>query len=172
MSLATERRILGVDPGLARMGWGIIDGRGASLSVVAYGALDNPATLPHAERLSRIYRALLEAIAAHAPVVMAVEEIFQGKNARSALLAGEGRGACILAGANSGLRVVEYPATVVKLAVTGNGRASKPQVQGMVRRLLGLPDPPTPQDAADALAVAITHLQRDVPFPAGLRMTR
>ena len=89
-----------------------------------------------------------------------MEEIFQGKSPRSALLSGEGRGGCILAGALAGLRVVEFPASVVKLSVTGNGRAAKVQVQAMVVRLLGLTKPPTPHDASDALAVAITYMQR------------
>ena len=96
----------------------------------------------------------------HNPGVMAIEEVFQGRNAKSALLAGEGRGACILAGALAGLPVVEISASVVKLGVTGNGRASKSQVQAMVRRLLGLKTDPRPADAADALAVALTYAQR------------
>ncbi len=160
MIFSRERIVLGVDPGLAKMGWGVIDGTGPSFRLVEYGALRTESTQPHPERLRAIYEELVRVIHEHRPGVMAVEEVFQGKNARSALLAGEGRGACILAGANAGLQVVELAASVVKLGVTGSGRASKSQVQAMVRRLLGLREPPRPVDAADALAVALTYAQR------------
>ena len=155
-----ETRILGVDPGLAKMGWGIIERVGPSFQLVEYGSLKTAADLPHAKRLRSVYAELQEVIAKHAPQVMAVEEVFQGKNARSALVAGEGRGACILAGANAGLPVVEISASVVKLGVTGTGRAAKGQVAAMVRRLLNLETEPKPADAADALAVALTYAQR------------
>ena len=155
-----ERIVLGVDPGLAKMGWGVIDGAGPSFRCIAYGSLRTSGEEPHADRLRRIYDELVRVIALHRPGVMAVEEVFQGRNAKSALLAGEGRGACILAGANAGLPVVEVAASVAKLGVTGSGRASKPQVQAMVRRILGLAEPPRPVDAADALAVALTYAQR------------
>ncbi len=154
------RRILGIDPGLATAGWGVIDVADRALRLVGYGAIRTHTSMPHSERLHAIYRGLSEVITQHAPQEVAVEEVFQGKNARSALLLGEGRGACILAGATAGLRVVEYPASVVKLCLTGNGRAVKAQVQAMVRRLLALEATPRPQDASDALAVAITHFQR------------
>ncbi len=158
--LPSERIVLGVDPGLAKMGWGIIDVTGPSFQLLEYGAVKTPSELPHAQRLRAIYEELREVIERYDPGVMAIEEVFQGKNARSALLAGEGRGACILAGALAGLPVVEIPASVVKLGVTGSGRASKSQVQAMVRRLLGLKADPRPADAADALAVALTYAQR------------
>ncbi len=152
--------VLGVDPGLAKMGWGIIDANGPSFRLIEYGSLKTSPDLPHPKRLLAIYEELVAAIAKYNPGVMAVEEVFQGKNARSALLAGEGRGACILAGANAGLPVIEISASVVKLGVTGTGRASKVQVASMVARLLGLSEPPKPADAADALAVALTYAQR------------
>ena len=160
MKALSERIVLGVDPGIAKMGWGIIDGTGPSFRLVEYGSLKTPSDQPHAERLRAIYLELERVITEHRPGVMAVEEVFQGRNARSALLAGEGRGACILAGANAGISVVEIAASVVKLGVTGTGRASKVQVQAMVRRLLGLAETPRPADAADALAVALTYAQR------------
>jgi crossover junction endodeoxyribonuclease RuvC len=142
------------------MGWGVIAGTGPSFRLIAYGALRTGGEEPHASRLRRIYDELVRVIAEPRPGVMAIEEVFQGKNARSALLAGEGRGACILAGANSGLPEIEVAASVAKLGVTGSGRASKPQVQAMVRRILGLAEPPRPVDASDALAVALTYAQR------------
>ena len=160
MSSLTERIVLGVDPGLAKMGWGVIDGTGPSFRLVEYGSVRTSADQPHADRLRAIYDELTRVIAEHRPGVMAIEEVFQGRNAQSALLAGEGRGACILAGANAGLAVHPLAASVVKLGVTGTGRASKPQVQAMVRRILGLEKPPRPADAADALAVALTYAQR------------
>ena len=156
----SQRVVLGVDPGLAKMGWGIIDARGASFQLIEYGSLKTSPDLPHAKRLRAIYDELKGVIEKFDPGVMAVEEVFQGKNAKSALRAGEGRGACILAGANAGLPVIEVSAAVVKLGVTGTGRASKGQVAAMVARLLGLPEPPRPADAADALAVALTYAQR------------
>ncbi len=158
--MSDSRIILGIDPGLANVGWGVVKDSAPSLELVAHGCIRTTRERAHAERLLAIYRGLREAIEEFRPSVMAVEEVFQGRNPRSALLSGEGRGACLLAWALSGLRVVEYPATVVKVALTGNGRAAKVQVQAMVTRLLGLCSPPTPQDASDALAVAITFLQR------------
>lgn len=161
-----ERRILGIDPGLAKVGWGVVSQSAnpgvarPSFQMLAYGTIHTTKDLPHAERLLRVFEGIRAVIAEHSPDAAAVEEVFQGKSAKSALLAGEGRGACILAVATTGLTVVEYPASVVKLAVTGNGRAVKQQVQSMVQRLLALDELPRPHDAADALAIAITHLQR------------
>ena len=155
-----RRVVLGVDPGLARAGWGLIEVDGSRLRAISHGAIATSPKSSHAERLLIIHRGLLEVIRDARPDIMAVEEVFQGKNPRSALLLGEGRGACILAGSVSGLIVVEYPATVIKRALTGNGRAAKSQVASMVCRLLSLRETPRPHDAADALAVAITHAQR------------
>lgn len=161
----TERRrshvVLGCDPGLARAGWGLIEVDGSRLRALGHGAIETSRDDSHAERLLTIHRELRTVIEDARPEVMAVEEVFQGKNARSALLLGEGRGACILTAAACGLRVIEYPAAVVKRALTGNGRAAKSQVAAMVCRILGLRETPQPHDAADALAVAITHAQRD-----------
>ncbi len=158
--MSEVRTVLGIDPGLANVGWGVIDGSGPFLRMLGHGSIQTSSELPHSERLLKIYNGLVQVIEEYRPGVMAVEEVFQGKSPRSALLSGEGRGGCILAGALAGLRVVEFPATVVKLSVTGNGRAAKVQVQAMVARLLNLAKPPSPHDASDALAVAITFLQR------------
>ena len=155
-----EGFILGVDPGLSRVGWGIIDGSGQTPRLVEYGHISTRPSEDHAERLLGIYETLREVITRLRPATMAIEEVFQGKSAKSAMLCGEGRAACILAGATAGIPVLEYAAPVVKLSVTGNGRAAKVQVQGMVSRLLGLDDIPRPHDAADALAVALTHYHR------------
>lgn len=158
-------RILGVDPGLAKVGWGMVeqrrDGRMRSLG---FGVIRTSTATAHSDRLLAIFHGISEQVRSFEPDALAIEEIFHGKNARSALVTGEGRGACIVAGANHGIRVTEYSASKIKLAVTGNGRAAKIQVQNMVARLLGLDDLPRPADAADALAVAITHLHRQRPF--------
>lgn len=144
-------------------------GRDGRLRSLGYGVVRTGTDTAHADRLLAIFEGLSRAVIEHQPDALAIEEVFHGKNARTALLTGEGRGACILAGACRGVRVVEYSAAVIKLAVTGNGRAAKVQVQSMVARLLGLDDLPRPADAADALAVAITHLQRQRPLGATTR---
>lgn len=164
VSRATAR-ILGIDPGLARVGWGVIECTAREQRLIAFGAVSTGRSTPHAERLLQVYQGVQTIIIEHEPEAVAVEEVFQGKNPRSAFLAGEGRGACILAAATRSLPVVEYPATVVKQAITGNGRAAKQQVQAMVQRLLILPEIPKPHDAADALAIALTHARRSNPLP-------
>ncbi|MGE3163832.1 MAG: crossover junction endodeoxyribonuclease RuvC [Planctomycetota bacterium] len=153
--------VLGIDPGLAKVGWGVIEVLPRGFRYVACGCIKTSRELAHAERLLAVFVGVQRVVQEYSPQAVAVEEVFQGKNPRSAFLAGEGRSACILAAALGGLRVVEFPATVVKLAVTGNGRAGKHQVQAMVQRLLELPDLPRPHDAADALALALTFGQRD-----------
>ncbi len=153
-------RVLGVDPGLAKAGWGVVVRTGRDLTHEGYGVIRTSTDQSHADRLLTVYRGLQAVIEEYRPTILAVEEVFQGKSPRSALLAGEGRAACILSGAIAGLPVVEYAATSIKQAVTGSGRASKIQVQSMVALLLSLAAPPQPHDAADALAVALTHLQR------------
>ncbi len=161
MSDSRPIRILGIDPGLSKMGWGVIDVDGHHLSLVEFGSLKTSTDLPHSQRLLEIHQEVNRAISMHSPAIAAVEEVFHGKNPRSALLAGEGRAACILACSLAQLRVVELSASAVKLGVTGSGRASKPQVQAMVQRILALDEAPRPADAADALAVAIVLAQRN-----------
>lgn len=158
--IRTGSLILGIDPGLAKVGWGAIELQPRGFRYVACGQLKTSRSMAHAERLLAVFQGVQGVLRKHRPETVVVEEVFQGKNPRSAFLAGEGRSACILAAATDGLRVVEFPATVVKLAVTGNGRAVKQQVQAMVQRLLDLPDLPKPYDAADALALALTYGQR------------
>ena len=161
MSEKQPIRVLGIDPGLAKMGWGVIDVNGTCLSLVDFGFLRTSTDLSHSERLLTIHQEMKKVVTAFEPQIAAIEEVFHGKNARSALLTGEGRAASILACSLAGIRVVELAATVVKLGVTGNGHASKQQVQAMVQRILGLAEPPRPFDAADALAVAIVQAQRN-----------
>ncbi|WP_374574232.1 crossover junction endodeoxyribonuclease RuvC [Phenylobacterium sp.] len=149
-------RILGLDPGLRRTGWGVIAVDGARLSHVAHGVIAPDAAAPFAERLLVLFEAIGEVIEAHGPDEAAVEETFMNNNAASALKLGHARAAALIAPARAGLPVAEYAATVVKKAVVGTGGADKDQVGFMIRRLLPTAGQTT-ADAADALAVAIAH---------------
>jgi len=150
-------RILGVDPGSVTTGYGIVDSDGRSSHHVAHGciAAGRGDALP--ERLGIIYRELAAVIAEYAPTEMGIEEVFLSRNAMSALKLGQARGAAICAGVEAGLAVAEYPARLVKQSLVGTGGAGKEQVQHMVVALLGLAGEPLRADAADALAVALTH---------------
>ena len=150
--------VLGIDPGTAIMGYGIIDGAGNSLALVTYGALTTPADAPVEQRLRMLYDGLMELIEKYRPEAMAVEELFFARNVRSALTVGQARGVALLAAAQKKLPVWEYTPLEVKQAVAGYGRGKKEQIQTMVMMLLGLTVRPDPDDAADALAVAICHL--------------
>lgn len=151
-------RTLGIDPGTATMGWGVVedDGEGG-LRMVEYGALTTSKELPLAQRLQILHRGLLEIIARYRPDTAAVEELFFSKNVTTALAVGHARGVALLALADSGVTVREYKPMEVKQAVAGYGRADKRQMQDMVRMTLGLDSIPRPDDAADALGIAICH---------------
>jgi len=152
--------ILGVDPGSRKMGYGIINVRGAHMEYVASGVIRIPAPMLVAdclaERLKVIFDSLTELIEHYQPQEFAIEQVFMSKSAGSALKLGQARGAAIVAAVNQDLPVSEYEARKVKQAVVGTGAADKLQVQHMVKTLLSLPKSP-PEDAADALAVAICH---------------
>ena len=152
----TPIRILGLDPGLRRTGWGVIVVEGARLSHVAHGVIAPKDSLPFAERLLCLFDAISEIVALHAPDEAAVEETFMNNNAQSALKLGHARAMALLVPARAGLPVAEYAAKVVKKAVVGTGGADKDQVGFMIARLLPLAGKTT-EDAADALAVAIAH---------------
>ena len=149
-------RILGLDPGLRRTGWGVIAVDGARLAHVAHGVIKPDEAAPFAIRLLTLFEGLCGVIEAHAPDEAAVEETFVNTNAASTLKLGHARAACLIAPARAGLPVAEYAATVVKKAVVGTGAAEKDQVGFMVRRLLPAAGE-TCADSADALAVAIAH---------------
>ena len=149
-------RILGLDPGLVRTGWGVIAIAGTRLTHVAHGVVAPPVALPLAERLRHLHDGIAEVIARELPAEAAIEESFFGSNAASALKLGHARAAAMLAPALAGLPVAEYAARVVKKALVGTGAADKVQVAFMVQRLLpGIRL--NAGDAADALAIAITH---------------
>ena len=149
-------RILGLDPGLRCTGWGVVAVGGARLTHVAHGVIKPDEKAEFAVRLLTLFEAICGIIETHAPDEAAVEETFVNSNASSTLKLGHARAACLIAPARAGLPVAEYAATVVKKAVVGTGAADKAQVGFMIRRLLPTAGDTT-SDAADALAVAITH---------------
>jgi crossover junction endodeoxyribonuclease RuvC len=150
---------LGIDPGTAITGYGLVEGRGDRLTLVECGIITTPAGDPLPRRLHALHTGLAHLIEQHHPQSAAVEELFFARNARTALAVGQARGVVLLALTETGLPIFEYTPLQVKQAVTGYGRAEKQQVQAMVRVLLGLSAVPEPDDAADAVAVAICHLQ-------------
>jgi len=149
-------RILGIDPGYATMGYGVVDGDANRLSAADYGVVQTTPTQTFPARLESLYEAVRQQIARFAPDAVAFEELFFYQNITTALPVSAGRGVAILAARQAGLPLYEFTPMQVKQAVTGNGHADKRQVQLMVRRLLGLSTDPKPDDAADALAVGIT----------------
>ncbi|MCD6290119.1 MAG: crossover junction endodeoxyribonuclease RuvC [Anaerolineae bacterium] len=150
--------VLGVDPGVAITGYGVVRSDVDRLSLVTYGVIRTPPTKGLPERLCMIYQGLSDLISFHRPQAIAVEELFFGHNVRTAISVGEARGVVLLAAAHAHLPVHEYTPSAVKQAVVGYGNASKRQVQEMVRLLLELSDVPRPDDAADAVAVAICYI--------------
>jgi crossover junction endodeoxyribonuclease RuvC len=151
-------KIFGIDPGSLRTGYGCVEYSGSRHQLVVCGSLAPPATATFPERLKHIHAGLTALLVECRPDCVAVESIFHARNVRSALKLGHARGVALLAASEAGLTVVEYAPTEVKRAVVGYGRAEKPQVQQMVKLLLGLEHAPSPHDAADALAIAICHL--------------
>lgn len=152
-------RILGLDPGTASTGYGIIDVSDGRLSAVTYGVIKTPAKDSTPQRLQTIFQELNKLINDFQPDTAAIEEVFFGRNITTAISVGQARGVLILALANAGIPISEYSPPRIKDAVTGYGKAQKAQVQLMVRNLLNLEETPRPDDAADGLAVAITHYQ-------------
>ena len=148
---------MGIDPGVANTGFGVVRVAGGAMSAVDGGVIDAPAELDPAGRLARIHAALSELIAWHEPAAVALEDLYFGKNVRSALGVGQARGVAMLAAAERGIPCFDYTPQAVKMAVCGSGSAAKGQVQQMVGTLLHLPEPPASDHAADALAVAICH---------------
>ncbi len=153
----TGVRILGIDPGLALVGYGVIERQGHRLIPVRYGCLRTDAQHSDGARLRHIYEATAALLADVRPDVVALEKLFWGRNVTTALSVGQARGVILLAVEQAGLPVYEYTPMQVKQAVVGYGKAVKGQVQEMVRVLLGLREVPKPDDAADALGVAIAH---------------
>ena len=150
--------VLGIDPGTVRTGYGLVEETDRGPRVVDYGAIQVPRGLSTGEKLEVIFLELNRVIEESGPTAVAVEEIFFAHNVRSTLLLGQARGVALLAAAQAGLPVYEYAPLQVKQAVVGYGRASKRQLQEVLKLLLELPQVPEPEDAADALAVAVCHI--------------
>ncbi|MFQ6122291.1 MAG: crossover junction endodeoxyribonuclease RuvC [Dehalococcoidales bacterium] len=152
-------KVLGIDPGTITMGYGVIEGQDDEIALIDCGALATPERSPIGERLSYLYKELLKIMARHQPDVVVVEQPFIAKNARSALAIGRAQAIALLAAASKGIPTYEYTPAQIKQSVANYGASSKEQVQQMVRFQLGLAEVPQPNDAADALAVAICHLR-------------
>ncbi len=147
--------VLGIDPGTAMCGYGVVSREGSVLRMLDYGCIQTSSTLPPEERLLRIHESLDRLLATHRPTAMGVERLFFNRNVQTAFAVGQARGVVLLAAAQHGVPIIEWGPHEVKVAVTGYGRAQKDQVQRMVQALLGMAVLPRPDDAADALAVAI-----------------
>lgn len=157
--MASPRTVIGIDPGTAITGYGVIrEELSGDLVWVSHGVITTPSDWSEPQRLLYLYRALLDIIVENQPDCCAVEQLFFQKNVKTALKVGQGRGAALIAAAEAGLEIDEYTPMAIKQAVVGYGNADKNQVQQMVKLLLGLNDLPEPDDAADALAVGICHL--------------
>jgi crossover junction endodeoxyribonuclease RuvC len=150
-------RILGIDPGIGRTGWGVIEVESSKLKVQSYGCIETTQELALEKRLEAVYKGIEEIIKTARPDALAIEDLFFNTNAKTALIVGQARGVILLAAAKSELPIAVYTPLQVKMAVTGYGRAEKNQVGQMVKTILKLSNIPKPDDTADALAIAITH---------------
>jgi crossover junction endodeoxyribonuclease RuvC len=149
--------VMGIDPGAANLGFGIVRIEGSHMVALDGGVVETSPEQPIERRLERIHSSLSELLTWHEPVAMALEDLYFGRNVHSAMAVGRASGAAMLAAAQRGVACFTYTPQAIKMAVCGSGAAGKEQVQRMVGTLLSLPEPPTPDHAADALAVAICH---------------
>lgn len=152
-------RVLGIDPGTAIVGWGVVEGEGQDLALVEYGVIRTPANTPLAERVRHIYDEMVAILERFEPHGVGIEQLFFARNVSTALPVAHARGVLLLAIHQHGLPLAEFTPMQIKQAVTGYGNADKQQMQQMVRLLLGLAEPPRPDDAADAVAVALCYHQ-------------
>lgn len=149
--------ILGIDPGFAIVGWGVVEYSKGKFRVLGYGSIQTKAGLPTEDRINQLYDGMNTIIEKYKPEVMAIEELFWNTNQKTGIAVAEARGVLLLAAYRQGLKIFEYTPLQVKQAVVGYGRAEKRQVIAMVTSILQLPKPPKPDDTADALALAICH---------------
>lgn len=149
--------IVGIDPGIARTGWGIIEKNNQKVSPLEFGCFETLADLETPKRLEKIYSFLINKLDEHQPDALAIEELFFNTNAKTALIVGQARGVVLLLAAQKNIPIAIYTPLQVKIAITGYGRAEKSQIGQMVKTLLKLPKIPTPDDTSDALAIALTH---------------
>jgi crossover junction endodeoxyribonuclease RuvC len=165
-------RIFGIDPGSDRTGYGCVETDGSKHRIVLSGAVSTPALASFPQKLLRIHEQLTAILDECRPECVAIENVFHSVNVRSALKLGHARGVAVLAAVQAGIPVAEYTPAEIKLALVGYGRADKQQVQQMVALVLGLAAPPSPHDAADALAVAICHVHSQTPGRPAAKATR
>lgn len=151
-------RTLGIDPGTATTGFGVVDEIDKKLSLVDFGCIKTPAGMPMPDRLNIISTKLKEIIENYRPENVSVEQLFFCTNAKTAIKVGEARGVILLTASQAGLKISEYTPLQVKMAITGYGKADKKQIQYMVKNILGCKEIPKPDDAADAIAIAICHI--------------
>ena len=149
--------ILGIDPGIAILGWGVIEYNGARFRTIAYGSIQTPAGMKTPDRLVKRYEGMNEIIRRYKPECMPIEELFWNTNQKTGIIVSEARGVVLLAAKQNGIAIQEYTPLQVKQSVVGYGRAEKKQVIQMVTTILRLKEPPKPDDTADALAIAICH---------------
>ncbi|HJI81557.1 MAG TPA: crossover junction endodeoxyribonuclease RuvC [Eggerthellaceae bacterium] len=159
-----HRIILGIDPGLAHTGWGVISQRGSKLSCVAYGCIETPASQSLPDRLGKIYSQIAAVVARYNPSCVSIETVWFGSNTTTAFATGQARGAALAACAGLVESFAEYTPKQIKLAIVGTGAADKEQVEYMVQHLLQLEAKPQPDHAADALAAAICYANYDISF--------
>jgi crossover junction endodeoxyribonuclease RuvC len=160
LNISNKQRLicLGVDPGIGRLGWGVVESFGMNLYPRSFGCIETPSSEEMPKRLDIIYTQLGEQISLCSPDFICVEKLFFGRNRTTAEVVWQARGVVLLLGARRGLKVIEPMPSQIKMAVCGNGKADKTQVQRMVQRILAIEELPKPDDAADALAIAITGL--------------
>jgi crossover junction endodeoxyribonuclease RuvC len=156
-------RVIGIDPGSETLGWGIVEGSGLRYSLVDFGTVKSSPKQPFSKRLLKVYQGVEEVVDKYSPDALAVEDTFYAVNVGVALKLGQVRGTMLLLAEKRDLEIAEYSPRLIKQTVVGYGAAEKHQVQEMVRVLLRMKTAPTPHDAADALAVAITHLESTDP---------
>ena len=154
--------VLGIDPGYALMGWGVVEAQGSRMRLVDYGCIETKAGVPMQDRLRALQLGVRDLLAIYTPDDVAFEELFFARNVTTALMVGAARGAAIIAAAEYTGNLYEYTPMQIKQAITGYGKADKKQIQQMVKLLLKLEEIPRPDDAADAIACAITHCQAGV----------
>lgn len=156
-------RVLGFDPGTATTGYGIVEGKGSRLHHIAHGTISTPAKQHYAQRLKTIYDEATVLIQTHQPDAVAIEKLYFKQNVTTGITVAQARGVLSLAAIQAGLPIGEFSPTEAKLAITGYGKADKKQVQEMIKMLLNLDAPPRPDDAADALGLAICHIHAGPP---------
>lgn len=162
--------ILGIDPGLATVGYGVIECKGSQLKAIDYGTIDTKAGCPMPQRLEKIYAGMQQILMQFSPDLASIEELFFYNNITTAIAVSQARGVLLLAAQQAGVPLYEYTPMQIKQAVAGYGHAKKPQVQEMVRVLLGLKKVPKPDDAADALAAAICRSNSSGPLQEQYRI--